>query len=159
MLRTVGKKRQRGAETIEFILTLMLFLLVFCMIIDFAITLYNRGTIVNASREGARQGSLYWVDPLLFDPTTPEYNQLLKRLMVESVMTRTQNTLLIDPAEPPLTLTLQVNSMNIVNPMEHVSGSDIVSVDLRYPQNYLVLTALSGMESPYLRSTTVFGVE
>ena len=159
MLRTVEKKRQRGAETIEFILTLMLFLLVFFMIIDFAIAIYNRGTVVNASREGARQGSLYWIDPLLFDPTTPEQNQLLKRLMVESVMTWTQNNLLIDPAGSPLTLTLRINSADTANPLEHVSGSDIVSVDLLYPHNYLVLTTLSGVESPYLRSTTAFGME
>lgn len=140
-------------------LTLLLFLLVFFMIVDIAIVLYDRGTVINASREGARQASLYWVDPLLFDPTTPEQNQLFKRIMADSVMTWTENDLLIDPEDAGLTTMLQLNSVEMINPIEHVSAPDIVSVDLLYPHSYLVLTGFTGAESPYLRSITVFGVE
>ena len=150
---------QRGSETVEFMLTLLLFLLVFFIIVDFAIAIYNRGTIVNASREGARQASLYWVDPLLFDPTTPEQNQLLKRVMVDSATSWTGNNLLIDPEASGLTLTLQINSADVVNPVEPVSASDIVNVDHLYPHSYLVLAGFIGVTQPYLRSMTVFGVE
>ena len=54
-------RRQQGAETVEFMITLLLFFAVFLMIIEFAIVTYDRGTINNAVREGSRQASLYWV--------------------------------------------------------------------------------------------------
>jgi hypothetical protein len=155
----VGRQRQRGAETVEFMLTLLLFLLVFFMIIDFAITMYNRGTVINASREGARQASLFWVDPLLFDPTTPESNQLLKRSMVESVMTWTETNLLIDPQAVGQTMTLRLNAVEMIDPTHPVSYTDLVSVDVSHPHSFLVITPLTGVEGPNLASTETLGVE
>jgi hypothetical protein len=155
----VGRPRQRGAETVEFMITLLLFLLVFFMIIDFAITMYNRGTVINASREGARQASLYWVDPLLFDPMTPASNQLLKRSMVESVMTWTETNLLIDPQAVGQTMTLQLNAVEMVDPTLPVSSDDVVTVDVNFPHSYLVITAMTGVEGPNLASSETLGVE
>ncbi len=154
-----GRWRQRGAETVEFLLTFALFLLVFFLIIDVAITLYNRGTVINASREGARQASLFWVDPLLFDPTTPELNQLLKRSMVESVMTWSETNLLIDPEVVGLTMALQVGGVEMADPACHVSAPDVVRVDVSFPHSYLVTTALTGVVGPTLSSTQSLGVE
>ncbi|MCU7917867.1 MAG: pilus assembly protein [Candidatus Thiodiazotropha sp. (ex Dulcina madagascariensis)] len=155
----VGKQRHRGAETVEFMLTLLLFLLVFFLIVDAAIALYNRGTIINASREGARQASLFWVDPLLFDPTTPELNQLLKRSMVDSVINWTESNLLIDQEAVGLTMTLRINTVEMVNPTQHVSSTDVASVDISYPHSYLVISTLSGVDGPSLASTTACSVE
>jgi hypothetical protein len=157
MLR--GKRRQHGAETVEFMLTLFLFLFVFVMIIDIAITLYDRGSIINASREGTRQASLYWVDPDLFDPTTPLSNQLLKRSMVDSVMTWTEDNLLIDPQDAGLTMTLQINGTDMPGATAHISTSDVVSVDIAYPHSYILLTGFSGVAAPSLTSRTALGVE
>ena len=140
-------------------LTLLLFLFVFVMIIDIAIAIYNRGAIINASREGARQASLYWVDPLLFDPTTPEQNQLLKRSMVDSVMTWTEQNLLIDAEAVGLTVTLQVNATNMLNATEHVTSTDLVSVDIHYPHHYAALTSFTGLEGPFISASTSLGVE
>jgi hypothetical protein len=154
-----SRQRQRGAETIEFMLTLLLFLLVFFLIIDIAIAFYNRGTVINASREGARQASLYWIDPLLFNPLTPSSNQLLKRSMVESVMTWTETNLLIDPEVVGLTMTLSINAVEIVDPTHHVSSTDVASVEVSFPHSYLMTTTLTGVEGPSLASTTAFGVE
>jgi hypothetical protein len=154
-----GMRRQQGAETVEFMLTFLLFLLVFFLIIDVAILMYNRGTLINASREGARQASLFWINPALFDPTTPELNQLLKRSMVESIMTWTETNLLIDPEAVGQTLTLQVNGVEMVDPTCHVSATDVVRVDTSFPHNYLVTTALTGVEGPNLTSTETLGVE
>jgi hypothetical protein len=154
-----GKKKQRGVETVEFMLTLLLFLLVFFLIVDIAIALYNRGAIVNASREGARQASLFWVDPLLFDPTTPSQNQLLKRSMVDSVMTWTETSLLVDPEAAGLTMTLQVNAMEMLDPTQPVSSTDVASVDISFPHSYLVVTALTGVAGPNLSSAETLGVE
>jgi hypothetical protein len=154
-----SKRRQRGAETVEFMLTLFLFLFVFVMIIDVAVAMYDRGTIINASREGARQASLYWVDPQIFDPTTPELNQLLKRSMVDSVMAWTTNNLLIDPQNAGLTMVLQINASDMLGATAHVSTSDVVSVDILYPHSYILLTGFSGVAGPSLRSITALGVE
>jgi hypothetical protein len=154
-----SKRKQRGAETVEFMLTLFLFLFVFVMIIDVAVAMYDRGTIINASREGARQASLYWVDPLIFDPTTPELNQLLKRSMVDSVMTWTEANLLIDPEDAGLTMALQINALDMPGATAHVSSSDVVSVDILYPHSYILLTGFSGVAGPSLRSITALGVE
>jgi hypothetical protein len=153
------KRRQRGAETVEFVITLFLFLFVFVMIIDVAITMYDRGTVINASREGARQASLYWVDPLTFDPTTPELNQLLKRSMVDSVMDWTEENLLIDPQEAGLTVILRINAAELLDATAHVSASDLVSVDITYPHSFILLTTFSGVTAPLLTSRTALGVE
>ncbi|MEJ2692312.1 MAG: TadE/TadG family type IV pilus assembly protein [Candidatus Thiodiazotropha sp.] len=153
------KRRQRGAETVEFMLTLFLFLFVFVMIIDIAITMYDRGAVINASREGARQASLYWVDPQIFDPTTPELNQLLKRSMVDSVMSWTEDTLLIDPQDAGLMTSLRINASEMLGATEHISTSDVVSVDISYPHSFVLLTAFSGVAGPLLRSRTDLGVE
>jgi hypothetical protein len=154
-----GRQRQRGAETVEFLLTFLLFMLVFFMIVDLAIALYNRGTVINATREGARQASLFWIDPDLFDPLTPASNQLLNRSMVESVMSSTQANLLIDPEADGLIMTLQVNGVEMINPTQPVSSSDVARVDVSFDHNYLVITALTGVEGPNLASTETLGVE
>jgi hypothetical protein len=156
-----GRQRQRGAETVEFLLTFLLFMLVFFMIVDLAIALYNRGTVINASREGARQASLFWVDPRpgVYNPLTPASNQLLNRSMVESVMSSTQANLLIDPEADGLIMTLQVNGVEMINPTQPVSSSDVARVDVSFDHNYLVITALTGVEGPNLASTETLGVE
>ncbi|MGD8908383.1 MAG: TadE/TadG family type IV pilus assembly protein [Chromatiales bacterium] len=154
-----SKHKQRGAETVEFLITLLLFLFVFFMIVDMAIVVYNRGTVINASREGARQASLYWVDPLVFDPTTPQLNQRLKRSMVDSVMTWAETNLLIDPESSGFTMALQINSLDMLNPVEPVSTADVVSVAIQYPHSYLVLTAFSGVDGPLISTSTALGVE
>jgi hypothetical protein len=129
------------------------------MIIDIAIAVYNRGTVINASREGARQASLYWVDPLLFNPSTPEQNQLLKRSMVDSVMSWTETNLLVDPEAIGLTVTLQINSLNMLLPVEYVSTDDVVSVAILYPHSYLGLLSFIGLSGPQINATTALGVE
>jgi hypothetical protein len=159
VIKKSSKQRQRGAETVEFMLTLLLFLFVFFLIVDAAIALYNRGVIVNTSRDGARQASLYWVDPMLFDPATPNQNQLLKRSMVDSVMDWTELNLLIDPNAMGLTVTLNINDVVVSNATQPVSSTDVASVEISYPHSFLGITALSGVEGPFLISTTAFGVE
>ncbi len=154
-----GRRKQQGAEIVEFMITLLLFLLVFFMIIEVAIVVYNRGTVINASREGARQGSLYWVAPDLFDPTTPDQNQRLKRAMVDSVMSWAETNLLIDPADSGLSVTLQVNFSDVLNPLQPVSTSDTVTVAIDYPHSYIVLRGLAVVDGPHISASTTLGVE
>ena len=152
-------KRQQGAETVEFLFTFLLFLMVFFMIIDFAIAMYDQGTIINASRDGSRQASMYWVDPATFDPETPDQNQQLKRSMVDSVITWTENNLVIDPGSTGLTLTLQVNSMDMAFAVQAVSAEDVVSVGINYPHEFIGLSSLAGLPGLLLLAQSAVGVE
>ena len=154
------KTRQRGAETVEFMLTLLLFLFVFVMIIDIAVAMYDRGAVINASREGARQASLYWVDPELFDPTTPESNQLLKRAMVDSIMTWTEDSLLIDPQDTGLNMTLEITPAPLIKDgYPIISTTNVVRVGVNYPHSYILLTGFSGVDGPLINASTTLGVE
>ena len=153
------RRHQQGAETIEFMLTFILFILVFFMIVDFSIAMYDRGTVVNAAREGNRQASLYWIDPLLFDPLNPSQNQLLKRSMVDSVMTWTENNLLIDTDASGVNLTLQINNTDMAGATQPVSAGDVVTIDIQYAHGFIGLTGLAGATDPVLTTQTGLGVE
>jgi Flp pilus assembly protein TadG len=63
-------KRQTGATTVEFALTVGLSLVVMFAIIEFAIGMYNQGVLVHGTRVGAREASMYWVDPTRVTPNT-----------------------------------------------------------------------------------------
>ena len=52
-------RSQKGAVAVEFGLVITLFLLIVGAVIDFGHFLYLRQVVTNASREGARFGSLY----------------------------------------------------------------------------------------------------
>ena len=51
---------ERGATLVEFAIILPLFFLLIFGIIEFSILLYDKAILTNASREGARLGSLYY---------------------------------------------------------------------------------------------------
>ena len=140
-------------------ITTLLFVLVFFMIVDVAIAVYDRGTMVNAAREGNRQASLFWIDPVLFDPLNPSQNQLLKRSMVDSVMTWAENNLVIDPDTSGLNLTLQINAADMTGATQAVSEGDVVTVDIQYDHTYIGLAGLSGAADPVLTTGTGLGVE
>jgi Flp pilus assembly protein TadG len=52
-------KSQRGQTIVEFAFILPLLVLIVIGIIDFSILFYDKAVITNASREGARQGSIF----------------------------------------------------------------------------------------------------
>jgi len=54
-------KCQRGASAVEFAIVLPLLLAFVFGIIEFGILLYNKAVITNASREGARAASLFYI--------------------------------------------------------------------------------------------------
>ena len=158
---------QRGAETVEFMLTLLLFLFVFFMIIEFAVVTYDRGTLNNAARMGSRQASLYWADPICFDTLKPLENQRMKPLMVTSVMTWTDQNVLIDPASTGLNSVLQVNGANMTLDADCANGiddvivlpPDIVSVGIDHAYQSIGLAGFVSAFAPTLGSFSSAGVE
>lgn len=61
------QERQRGQSLIEFAFVLPLLLLLTFGIIEVSLLFYNKAMITNASREGARFGISYRVDPVTFN--------------------------------------------------------------------------------------------
>lgn len=55
MKRTI-RKRQKGAQVVEFALVLPFMILVIFTVLDFAFLAYNKAVLTNASREAARRG-------------------------------------------------------------------------------------------------------
>ena len=55
--------REKGTAAVEFVLILPLLLLMFFLIIEFSIVLYDKAVITNASREGARSGVVFSYPP------------------------------------------------------------------------------------------------
>jgi Flp pilus assembly protein TadG len=65
-------KSPAGAVALEFALILPVFLLLLCGVIEFGIALYDKAVITNASREAARAGVAYRLDPLgNYSPLSP----------------------------------------------------------------------------------------
>jgi hypothetical protein len=156
--RRTGLKGQRGAETVEFALTLVLFMLVFFMIVDFALATYNRGVVLQAAREASRQGSLYWVDPAVYNPLTPLQNQRLKRAMVTTMEDWYQG-ILVDPGGSGIDLTLEINDLEITDATVVVNGDANVSVDLSYEHSYIGLDVLASSSGFTLDVRSGAGVE
>ena len=141
-------RRQQGAETVEFMITLLLFFAVFLMIIEFAIVTYDRGTINNAVREGSRQASLYWVDPALYDPFAPD-----------SVFTWMHDNLLIDPGGSGVTVALNVNGGDLAFGTQAVNADSQVTVNASYTHQFIALHGLLSASAFTLNSTSGAGVE
>jgi Flp pilus assembly protein TadG len=57
------RKRQRGSELVEFAITAWLLFLLLFGIIEFSVALFDKATITNAAREGARHGILFRPEP------------------------------------------------------------------------------------------------
>ncbi|KXS37906.1 MAG: TadE family protein [Halomonadaceae bacterium T82-2] len=55
--------KQHGAETVEFAISASLLFLLLFGIIEFSVALFDKATLTNASREGARTGILFRPGP------------------------------------------------------------------------------------------------
>ncbi len=56
-------RRQAGAEVVEFAITSTLLFLILFGIIEFSVALFDKATLTNAGREGARTGILFRPSP------------------------------------------------------------------------------------------------
>ena len=149
------RRYQKGAETVEFAITLLFFLLVFLMVIEFAIVVYDRGTVNNAARWGARQASLFWVDPAdlqsLEDGTIYVVPPSIKRAFVDSVMAWTENNVLIDPSTLGLSVSMQAamdggsSAPNLTSAVIDMTDVAAITVDIDYAHQYLALTGFVGL--------------
>lgn len=88
--------RQKGGETVEFALHAVLVFLLFFGIIEFSIAMYDQGTMVHASRVGAREASLYWLDVTQITPQSdPQDDQRVSPSAIEDAVTEFSDRFLV----------------------------------------------------------------
>lgn len=117
--------RQRGQSLVEFAFVLPLLLLVMMGTIELTLALYNKAMITNASREGARAGIAYRVDP-----TTFNYSPLTDA-EIANVVSSYLSTWLVTfgPPSPATTSTTRVGT----------SPGGTLTVSVAYTYRFLVL--------------------
>lgn len=155
---------QQGAETVEFMITLLIFMFIVIMIIEFAILTYDRGAMGNAARMGTRQATLYWADPALFNPTTPLANRRLKPQMVQSVMDWVENNVLIDTGNSGLTpsLLLDATVVDLTSSVPVVVPTVVdtaVTVNVGYAHQYIALSGFIPAAGPTMNTQSASRVE
>lgn len=127
---------QEGASAVEFALVLPLLLLIVFGIIEFGVIMYNKAMITNASREGARRGIVYRTDP-----STGDYSPL-SDLQIKTEVTNYLGNHLITlsgVSTPAITITRATDA---------VSGYDLLTVQVDYPYNFLVVPPIAAIAAP-----------
>ncbi|MCG6657308.1 pilus assembly protein [Halomonas campisalis] len=122
--------RQKGTETVEFAISAVLLFTILFGIIEFSVALYDKATLTNASREGARTGILFRPDPR--DTASED-------AMIEQVIRNYAEQYLISlggPAEM---------TIDIVRPNGGTlqAGDDLI-VTVDYPYQFLLLPSFVG---------------
>ena len=124
---------QRGASAVEFALVLPLLLLVLFGIIEFSVLFYNKAVITNASREGARQGIVFYANSA--GNYTPLSNDGIKQVVLDYA----QQYLITFSSSPSPLSTGDVTITRNPDPSER--GGDL-TVNVEYTYTYLVLPGL-----------------
>ena len=144
-----SKKRQAGAEMVETIITLLFFFIVLLMIIEFGTLIFNKGALLEASRVGARQGSLFWINPdnnaancPYIENQAPANNVCMKEAMIVSAVNSWRNIALMKFG--PGTGTINAQSAGAGDVFGHGSATggifenvagNTATVDLCYPSH------------------------
>ncbi|MBS9405260.1 pilus assembly protein [Halomonas sp. TRM85114] len=126
--------RQKGSELVEFAISATVLFLLLFGIIEFSVALFDKATLTNASREGARTGILYRpADPVLDTRNLPEEDAAIKQAVrnyaekyLISLGGPAQMDIDIDRSDPDM------------------SPGSYVTVVVDYPYQYLVLPGFIG---------------
>lgn len=143
---STGLTRQRGTETVEFAIAAFLIFLILFGIIEFSLLLFDKATVANASREGARAGILYrdyWdADGNSLPRDTGLVEAQEDALIKQAVLTYAQNYL-VSPGggasltEDDITITRDLGGDGIFN------VGDTISVRIDYDFNFLLIQVLA----------------
>jgi Flp pilus assembly protein TadG len=142
---------ERGAAVVEFAIVVPLLLILLFGIIEFAIILYDKAMLTNASREGARAGIVYTFDP----NNSSGPNHPLDAQIAQVVQTYCQNKLLtFNPSGSNVTV-------NISRTGTGDDAGDSLRVTVNYNYDFLALpsfvAALAGGIN--LQATTIMRLE
>jgi Flp pilus assembly protein TadG len=131
-------KNESGTELIEFAIISTLLFIVLFGIIDFAILLYDKAVITNASREGARAGIVQrWnnsVSPAVYNPlSTAEVQAVVNSYLASNLISFGSATATVTVTN---TIVAAASTLTPKNGSSFGAG-DERSVQVTYPYNFL----------------------
>jgi hypothetical protein len=127
---------------VEALLTIIATFFLILAIIDFSVAVYDNGAVVGASRVGARQASLFWIDPSTYDPDDLENNIRIKESMIRSGVDAYLEFLMRPNATPPaVTLDPPISGVLVG------AGGSQVKVNIAYPYGGLFGSPLNPISS------------
>ncbi|QTP58612.1 pilus assembly protein [Billgrantia antri] len=140
-------QRQRGSEVVEFAISASLLFILLFGIIEFSVALFDKATLTNASREGARTGILYRPEPRDTASEDAAIEQAIRDYAEQYLIS------LGGPAEMEITI-VRPNGGTL-----QAGDSLVVTVD--YPYQFLLLPGFIGTlgEVLELSATTVMRAE
>lgn len=142
--------RQKGTELVEFAICSSLLFLILFGIIEFSVALFDKATLTNASREGARTGILFRPSPR---------NLASEDAAIEAAVRDYAEQYLISLGGKA-TLSVDIQRVDLTGSAGFDAG-DQVRVTVDYPYQYLVLPGfIAGLGGALnLSSTTVMRAE
>jgi Flp pilus assembly protein TadG len=131
---------ERGVAAVEFALVAPLLVFLLFAIIEFSLVLYDKAVITNATREGARFGSVH-------DPSGTIDNAAIK-----NVVNNYLNNKLISLGSS--------STANVLDPQWNTPAPGFLTVTANYTYDFLVLPNFGSMDTSInLSATTVMKVE
>lgn len=137
--RSISLRRQRGSETVEFAISATLLFLLLFGIIEFSVALFDKATLTNASREGARTGILFRPSPRDLAAEDAAIEQAIRDYADQYLIS------LGGPAD--ITVDIQRTDPNMP------PGSDVI-VTVDYPYQFLLLPGFVGTLGGVLELST-----
>lgn len=143
-----SRKKQQGAELVEFAITALLLFTLLFGIIEFSVALFDKQTITNAAREGARNGILFRPDPR---------DLAIEDQIIEDAINEYAADYLISlggPAEMDIDIQRTLNGGTF-------GAGDQVTVTVTYPYQFLIIPGFVGNlgDGIALSSTSVMRAE
>ncbi len=143
-------RRQRGSEVVEFAISASLLFILLFGIIEFSVALFDKATLTNASREGARTGILFRPEPR---------NNANEDDIIRQVIHDYAEQYLISLGGPA-SMTIDIQRIDRNGNGRFDSGDEIV-VSVDYPYQFLLLPGFIGTLGNVLElnATTVMRAE
>lgn len=139
------RKKQQGAEIVEFTMLLLPFFLIIFLSVDMSIMTYNQQMLNHAARYGARQGSLFWIDPAEFDAENPVDNIRINKSTITTGRDYFTNLVIstesINTPKPEIPGADEIKVGGDTVAWKNVSGKS-VKILISYDHRYLGFTSL-----------------
>ena len=137
------RSRQRGAELVEFAITALLLFVLLFGIIEFSVALFDKATITNAGREGARTGILFRPDPRNLDAEDAAIREAINTYAADFLIS------LGGPAEMEIDIVRTQNGGSF-------GVGDELTVTVTYPYQFLIIPGfIAGMGGGINLSSTI----
>lgn len=145
---TGSRKRQHGTEVVEFAVTAMLLFTLLFGIIEFSVALFDKQTITNAAREGARTGILFRPGPRELTSEDDAIREAINNYAADYLIS------LGGPAEMDIDIQRTMNGGTF-------GLGDELTVTVTYPYQFLIIPEFVGNAGNgiALTSTTVMRAE